>query len=758
MPFARQELRPKGGGGKTPAPLVDVGREFRDLLTTQLSRLATRAAALGATPERPMPVKVRLHPRALAKSNRPYALLDRSGIPVVAAERIGELIVPATAVRLRQLAAAVSSASSKADKYAISTLDSLAEWDESDVFSANGVAEAERVVEIARTNGRLLKITFFPWVSTRDVGTAEGGRSVARGIATDGGALTLTRDDFQTANLELYSTDANPRRPVVFAQVNERTSVQSLRSVPGVRSVALAEEYDTGFDSTPQFHAPIRILDASELRTVDRASPMVGVLDSGIASSLLDPWIVDRLNYDVGADYDPGHGTFAAGLIVDSRGLNGEDAYPADSARVIDAQVMPGAGISEAILHDRVVEVVTDPAMSDVKVWNCSFGAPRQGQPAYGTFAQELDAISDRYGVLFVIAAGNYGGQPPRGWPPSAGLENRLSSPSESIRSLTVGARSRLGGMVAPGQPSSYSQRGPNFAAHVKPELCHWAGDFDANGALSGFGIRSIVSSNVLAEAVGTSFAAPLVSATAANTWQMLQSGGAVQNVRPELVKGLLVHGAVLTDVSTQPEHRDYYGWGVPPSSSEILGDDASSFTSIHEVTLTPGTTWLKEPFPVPDCLIVDGNKFRGEVILTVAYAPPLDPAFGDECVRYEVEGAFGSVQPTGTGSSRFRGITPGERPPSELWEASQIAEGKWAPIKTYRRRAPDGISGGSWALRLSLTERVSNEVQVPQLVYAIITFRSLESGQPVYQNGVEAVRRLNYESRLVVPAARLRV
>lgn len=109
-------------------------------------------------------------------------------------------------------------------------------------------------------------------------------------------------------------------------------------------------------------------------------------------------------------------------------------------------------------------------------------------------------------------------------------------------------------------------------------------------------------------------------------------------------------------------------------------------------------------------------------------------------------------------GKVSFASITSGEKPPSDLWEANQITEGKWAPVKTYRARYPQGSSGGQWALRLSLTERVSNEVQREQLVYAIVTFRALEPGRPVYRNGLEAVRRLNYESREMLTSGRLRL
>lgn len=762
MPYTRQELRPKQGGGSSPEPLLEVGGMFRAEVSSQLNGLARVAAAQNATPERPLPVKITLHEKALAKSNRPYALLQSHALPVEAVDRIGELVVGATANSLLSLASTVERANSKADRYAISTLAAIDSWNVLDIFGVSDLQAATRVVDNAREAGKYLKITLFPWMelqlapeTTIESMERAAGRSIVPIIAD------LAETYVPDAHVNLYSAMVATRRPVLFASATGSTTVESLIAIPGVRKVSIAEEFTTGLDSQPEFYSPVRAFASTELRARDDDAPVVGVLDTGVSPGHLDPWISDRVSYDVGVDRDPGHGTFAAGLIVDARNLNdGDHSFPDDAAAIVDAQVMPGSGISEALLHERVVEVVTDPNMRHVKVWNCSFGSRRVGTPEYGTFAQELDAISADHNVLFVVAAGNYDHPPERGWPPAEGVnfEDRISSPAEAVRALTVGARAHKGGRVPTGAPASYTQRGPNFAAHIKPEICHWAGDLSVTGNLDGFGVQSLVPSGELAESVGTSFAAPQVSSIAANTWQTLERSGAVDHVSPELVKGLVVHSAALADTPTEPLHRDYYGWGVPDSSSAVLGNDGGSFTTVHEVVLTPGSNWLKSPFPVPECLILDGNKFRGEVFLTIAYSPPIDPAFGAEAVRYEVDGGFGSMVMSAKGRPEFKSITPGERPQSELWEANQIAEGKWSPIKTYRHRYPQGKAGGDWALRLSLTERVSNEIGLEQLVYAIVTFRALEEGMPVYQNGLEAVQRLNYESKIMVPSSRIRL
>lgn len=175
-------------------------------------------------------------------------------------------------------------------------------------------------------------------------------------------------------------------------------------------------------------------------------------------------------------------------------------------------------------------------------------------------------------------------------------------------------------------------------------------------------------------------------------------------------------------------------------------------------MTLTPAAEWTKRPFPIPDVLLTPEGKFRGEVYLTVAYAPPVNPAFGAEAVRYDVAGSFGAIRVV-NGKEKFSTITPQHKAPgASYWEKDQIADGKWAPVKTYFGRYVQGVQGGTWALRLTLTERVTNEINKEQRAYAIITFRAIEPGVDVYNSGIDAIARLNYDSTSMVPVDRIRV
>lgn len=655
----------------------------------------------------------------------------------------------------------MSTGQSREDVFQISAFSSFEPWDlVRDVFGADSESEAAELLDTARQQAGYLKITFFPWVA----------RAISRRIAPQA-AITSGDPESESSSVELlaaYSTalgvrvhSVNPSagRPVVYVDASaEELSLDQVRRVNGVRRVGLAPLYSAVRQPVRPMFIAVRGLAPQDVRIPEETAPIVGVLDSGVAGSRLNQAIVGQEEFNVPGDSDPSHGTFVAGLVIDSHGLNEmEPRFPRDQARVFSASVLPRGSIHEPILFQRIVDAI-NAAPPGVRVWNCSFGADPFGEPEYGTFAQDLDELSDSMGLLFVQAAGNFG-PPGRPWPPEDGqaYDDGIASPSEAIRGLAVGARAHKGGAVPSDAPSSYSRRGPSFAQHVKPEVAHWAGDVDERGSLSGFGVQSVLPSDELGESVGTSFSTPIVSSIAANVWAKLEASGAT-DPRPELIKGLLVHDAILGDTVPDPVHRHYYGWGVPQESSRVLADLDTSFTTVHEVVLTPGNDWIKRPFPVPASLLTEAGGFRGEVFLTISYAPPINAAFGSEAVRYDVSGAFGYVDVGADGREHFHSVTPQQSVVASSWESDQILDGKWSPLKSHRARYPQGRGRGEWALRLSLTERVSEEVGLEQRVFAIVTFRPVQPGVAIYHEGLQATRSLSYVHRTMLAAAEVRV
>lgn len=750
LPFKVQELGRKPGGGNVPNPLVAVTSTLMAQLSTRFNDLAAEAAARGASEQYPAPVRVVLRPSALAKSNRPYKLLGQAGLNVVAAEAPGEVIAAGTPGRLRLLATIVNRATAKRDLFDISTFQEVSLW-------GAGVPE-----ESTNPSGdQLYEVTYFPWangamsISTQTLSELQGTGGVEQGLALRGSG---TLDDVKAA-LDVNVVARVPSQLQLVEIVRcSWDSLIALSTVMGVRSINRAPEYEViSLAGSTQGEVSTAL---PPLNPPDSSTPIVGVLDSGVSSAVLAPWIVASERYDVPPALDTYHGTFVAGLVTNSAGFNaGGQSFPTEGARVLDAQVMPRGNVPVDLLLERIVEVVENYS-DTVKVWNCSFASPTpESVPRYTALARELDALSDRLGILFVQAAGNYvpAGQSARAWPPTglAGADDAICSPAEAVRSITVGALSHLGGFVPVGRPSSYSRRGPSFAHHIKPEITHWAGDVDSSGVLSGHGVRSIGTGDVVTEDIGTSFSTPIASSIAANAWSEVDSSGAVSRVTPELIKGLLAHSAALAADAPNKEFRHYTGWGRPDSASGLLQNFDNEFTTVHEVDIPQQGVWTKAPFPMPDSLLTVDGKFHGEVILTISYAPPVDPNFGAECVRYEVSGGFG-FQFAVNGKLNYKSITEEDAPTPE---PGRIADGKWSPLKTYRKKFPRGQAGGlAWALRLELLQRMQDEQSQSQRVYAIVTLRSIDPDVEVYQRGVAAVNALRIENKAMLSSARIRL
>ncbi|MCC9178538.1 S8 family peptidase [Arthrobacter sp. zg-Y750] len=690
-----------------------------------------------------IPLVINLRDEALAKSNRPTEFLTRSGLSVEATLRTGEIVTNASQSTLANLADRINTPSTAKEIYAVSTFDSFSLWEPFAHATASG--SGQEVVQSAAEDEKPLKLDFFPWLDVES--PLVTGQPI--------------RDYLEEEGFELLDAVGSSRRKSAYFRVSPSASASSLLKILGIRSAVLAPDYSAFRDIQQQSFRKVSSSGSVTIGGPTTASRPVGVLDTGVAVGALDPWVTDRETYDLGSDRDELHGTFVAGLIVASREINQNAGFPADTAPIVDGQVLPNGSITEHILLDRITEVVEKHAKNGPRVWNCSFAATTELNPiGYGAFAQAMDELSAKHNVLFVQAAGNYTVPPGRAWPPVGALTDGIASPAEAVHSLAVGSLAHLGGAVPVGSPASYSRRGPSFGGQQKPDVVHWSGDFGGTfGALTGHGIQSVIPGDDLAESVGTSFATPIVSAIAANTWDEIEASSGANAACPELVKGLLVHSAAVASPIRDQSHRAYFGAGVPTESGVILEDTPDSFTTVHEVNMVRGIDWFKDPFPVPACLLTTDGKLKAEIVMTVAYAPVVDAAFGDECVRSSVDASFGRMTSTPTGF-QLKGLVPFEKgAQAHAWERDRVQMGKWSPIKTYRKKYPQGTAGGDrWALKLSLLERVEGEVTTSQRVFVILTFKGLSPTLPVYQDGLAAISASNYPSLSLRGQGQIRV
>lgn len=473
--------------------------------------------------------------------------------------------------------------------------------------------------------------------------------------------------------------------------------------------------------------------------------PILGIVDSGIdpRNAFLRPWVAERMWTLAETECDHSHGTFVGALAIHPRQLNNENGcFPNASCRILDVIAFPASG---ELPENELVQAIEDAliAYPQVRVWNLSLSSNTPcSDMGFSDLAMALDDFQDRFDVTFVIAAGNYGTPPFRGWPAeNLGEEDRIGSPGDSARGVTVGSLAHLdssNSRVKRNHPSPFSRRGPGAAFLPKPEVTHYAGNCDGNGNCIQTGVVSLDGSGYLVEDIGTSFAAPLVASTLATIYSET-----AEKMSPNLAKALLIHSAVLGRKNTRESDRAYFGFGVPGAVENILSCTSSSVTLVFEPELRNTTYFEKEPFPFPNCLRLPNGLAFGDVMMTLVYAPPLDSSWGLEYCRANVEVSLGSFDPNKTGKREHRClIPPDETDYRKLYERELVKNGfKWSPVKVYRRRL-NRINVETWRLKVAAEFRkgfVGTKVVTPAL---IITISDPEGRRPVYDEVVVAARQ----------------
>ena len=390
-------------------------------------------------------------------------------------------------------------------------------------------------------------------------------------------------------------------------------------------------------------------------------------------------------------------------------------------------------------------------ARPDIRVWNLSLGGPEAHEEYFSEFSQALDELSDECDVLFVVSSGNYLDKPRRGWPTDAALNDRVAMPAESVRALTVGSVTHLddaGAWVAAGSPAPYSRRGPGPVFTPKPDIVHVGGGVHHPWSVGPSSVTALGVTDGADLTFGTSFAAPIAAGMAAHAWHALR-GRPNMGPHPALVKALLIHSAQLSSPAYSVHERRYYGAGRPSDVLSALYDSDDSFTLVFEAQVLPSMRWRKAPYPIPQCLVHEG-KFRGEVIITAVYSPPLNPNAGSEYVRANVEVSFGVLD-----GERITGKVPMESEVGQTgYESAQVEHGgKWAPVKVHRRVFPSGVSGEQWALQSTVFLRAYEPPLAEALrVTILVTLRALDGNRNVHADGLRALAATNWV-REVLPA-----
>ncbi|MGW3807779.1 S8 family peptidase [Micromonospora sp. NPDC005113] len=181
----------------------------------------------------------------------------------------------------------------------------------------------------------------------------------------------------------------------------------------------------------------------------------VGVIDTGVDQT--HPDLAGRVAAAENFTADPdtldrvGHGTHVASTIAGTAAASqGRYKGMAPGATLYSAKVCVQEGCPESA----ILAGMTWAAQQGVKVANMSLGGP--DSPGTDPIEAAVADLTHRYGVLFVVAAGNDG---------LAG-ESTVDSPGSVAEALTVGAVTKTGELA------EFSSRGPRAGdAGIKPDV-----------------------------------------------------------------------------------------------------------------------------------------------------------------------------------------------------------------------------------------------------------------------------------------------
>ncbi|HDU8655155.1 S8 family peptidase [Morganella morganii subsp. morganii] len=722
IPFSRGDLgsiETAGGGAKE---LVDVTAEYRQGLVNNLTNTKNYLQAkLSAFPGSLGTIVFKLREQGIAKSHRPNKVTREAGLLNAGHAKINEMLVAAHSGSFDALESVILNRRIREVVANLSAIESIEPWDE------------ERKIPSGREalfDSPNILVRLFQY--TAESATSDNYENVIN-------ILNNNDVDYQP----IRQRRGPPLLRLKDLSADHDTLLDILINHPGVRSLVPEPIYS----ASPVNASFVEETVIDNYPAPTDGLPLVAVFDTGVSpiAVTVSPWIASRDTYVVPPDTRYEHGTMVSSLVSGAHFLNdGHSWIPNTTSRVHDVCGLDEGGtyISDLIL--RLTEAVTK--RPDIKIWNLSLGGGPCSEHIFSDFAIALDKLSDQFGILFVVAAGNYVDAPIRTWPnPSLlGGADLVSSPGESVRALTVGSVSHIDAadaLSSLGTPTPYTRRGPGPVFTPKPDIIHTGGGVHEPWSTGVSSLKVIGPDNRLCASFGTSFASPIVASLAAHTWQKIATNPDF-NVSPSLVKALLIHSAQLSSPDYSAIERRYYGAGIPEEVVETLYDTDDRFTLIFQTFLVPGMRWRKENYPIPASLI-NNDKFKGEIIITAAYAPPLDPNAGSEYVRANVELSFGLIE-----DNSMKGKVPMEGDTGQSgFESAQIEHGgKWSPVKIHRKAFRRGIASGNWALQAKVTLRANEPaLSEPLPVTIIVTLKSLNGDTRVYADGVRALSINNW-------------
>jgi hypothetical protein len=369
------------------------------------------------------------------------------------------------------------------------------------------------------------------------------------------------------------------------------------------------------------------------------------MFDTGVNSSsrfLSDSIVEDHCPFGSNRGVGNAHGTFVGSRIIYGDSLKDQitTGVLTPDVKLLSVCInrFDDLGNKIIVTVDGLIAVIRETVErwhNEIRVYNLSISCTPQNASASASIkddivhqlASEVDSLSRKYDVLFVMCTGNipWGGSIPFPSKPYPSYfdddTSRIMSPGEAMLGLTVGSialEHNAGSMAQFSEPSPFTRRGPGFSGYHKPDLVAHGGNCGNNWSQHDFlnvvGLSD--AGDFLSYARGTSYSAPLISRLAAKLFENIQGASAC------LIKAMLIHFSQepQSDNLSEEQLKKLHGHGQP--SVPMLTNSTKNIQSYLYQGSMDFRDMVEIPFFVPSVLTNRKGNNKIKVKVTISFYP----------------------------------------------------------------------------------------------------------------------------------------
>lgn len=565
-----EDSKPNISGGKVVF-LEPFTEKLRNNIYTQCEKIKNDIANVEVK-DIPCIGKVIMKEKAIAKSHKPNNLFNDKTCPIIGGGKLNEIYVKITETGINELEREIKVTKALLKTSEMTKIEKIEMYDYTDVVKIN-------LKEIAGP----LKIKLFDYKN--DEQNKKNEEIFLKKIKELG-------IDSQLTKLDIYKT-----MEVYSLNCNDINKIKELSKYQGIKTIDMFQKYTI---VNPKIKK-LEKMDYSFPKPIEgKEYPIVGLIDSGISETNEEilPWIYKKEELIPKEYQNNSHATFIAGVMLFGEKLNFDMAdIKEPNFKILDVVAIPNSdeefGPTDEMMEDvflEGLENIIKKYCDKVKVWNLSLGTDTEVGDIISDFAIELDRIQDEYHVQIFIAAGNFE-DAIREWPTDFEYNDRITTPADSVRGITVGSIALDKGAVDINEPSPFSRKGPGANFINKPDIVDYGGNINEDGSISGCGIVSFDIDGNYIEGVGTSYSTPFATIKFQNILNTINNENSL-----ELSKALLIHSCVnpiTKDQIIEDYEIKYFGFGIAEKDlDEILKCDNSKVTIIIQGTIRTRRTY----------------------------------------------------------------------------------------------------------------------------------------------------------------------